>query len=153
MTAAVIAVVGTLLGALVNSVMQQRARRLERAAEAADGRRTARIDAVTALSVAVSDHRRAMWAVRDAQITGQPDERATELRDESHRTRSAITEPAVRIRLLIRDQAVRTAAEAAIQATYVMRTAETTAELQRMRAAAVTAHDGLIDAAGRHLDL
>lgn len=150
MWASVVAVIGTLAGSIVTGLLQRRAARADRQNAQADQRRTEQIQAVTALAKAVSDHRRAMWEVRDAQLTEAGEDRVRELRDESHRTRSEITEPAVRVRLLHGD-AVRAAAHEAVQSTYRMRDASSLDVLETLRAAALLAHDDMVDAAGRAL--
>lgn len=151
MLSTVIAIVGTLLGALLSGVLQQRVNRSEREIALGETRREAQISAVTALAVAVSDHRRAMWELRDAQLTNRDPARVQDLRDESHRTRSAVTEPAVRVTLLITDPAVRTAAQEAVQSTYRMRGARDLDQLETQRAAALTAHDAMVGTAAEHL--
>lgn len=93
MLAAVIAVLGTLLGAVVAGAFQQKnASRTQRAA-ADEQLRRERLEAVTALAAAGSDHRRAMWMRGEAELAGTSPERLEELRIASHATRSAITRP------------------------------------------------------------
>lgn len=149
--ASLVAVVGTLAGALVSGSLQHRVARSDRSDARANQVRLDRIEAVTTLAVALSDHRGAMWHVREAQLTNQDTHRVEELRDESRRTRSSVTAPAVRLRLLIADPAVRTAAREAIDATYAMRGAPTVAALQEQRRTALAAHDRMVDAAGAFL--
>ncbi|MBO8193663.1 pRL2-23 [Streptomyces oryzae] len=151
MWASLLAVLGTLAGALVSGLLQHRAARADRTNARTEQLRRDRMNAVTALAVALSDHRRAMWEVRDAQLAGKPDERVQELRDESHRTRSGITDPSVRMRLLISDEEVRAAALAATHATYAMRDAANTEALQAARSTALALHDHFVDTAGAHL--
>lgn len=147
----IIAVAGTLAGALVAGIMQARQARSTRQAERADDRRREAVDAVTDLAVAVSDHRRAMWQLGDAEVTGAGADRVRELLDETHRTRSAVTSPAVRVQLLVADPAVQTAAREAVRATYAMRQPASLEVLQELRAEALTAHDEMVTAAARHL--
>ncbi|CQR59317.1 hypothetical protein (plasmid) [Streptomyces leeuwenhoekii] len=85
-----------------------------------------RLEAVAALACAASDHRRAMWMRGDAILKGASTERIEALRDESHMTRSAVTRPLVALRVLIEDQAVRTAADRMITLTYAIRDAYAT---------------------------
>jgi hypothetical protein len=151
MIGTVIAVLGTLLGAIASGLLQHRAAHSVRVEAREDERRAEQLAAVTELAVAVSDHRRAMWEVTDATLTGQPEARVIELRDESHRTRSTITAPSVRVRLLIKDQAVRAAATEAVQATYRMRDANDLAELEAARRTALDTHDAMIEAAAQYL--
>jgi hypothetical protein len=151
MWTSVIAVLGTLAGAVVTGLLQRLIARADRAdAQAVQARRD-RMEAATALAVAVSDHRRAMWVRRHAEITGVSDERMQELRDEAHRTRSAITEPAVRLRLLFTDARVQAAAAQAAEATYRMRDAAGLDDLNTMRGTALAAHDDFVHAVGAHL--
>ncbi|MET9293832.1 pRL2-23 [Streptomyces sp. NPDC003077] len=151
MWSTLIAVVGTLAGALVSGLLQHRVARADRIEARREQVRRDRMHAVTSLATALSDHRRAMWELYDATLTDQPAQRVQELRDESHRTRSAITEPAVRVRLLIADEAVRAAAAQATTATYVIRDATGLDDLQARRHAALCAHDAFVDAAGTFL--
>ncbi len=151
MLTSVIAVLGTLAGALVSGLLQHRAARIERLSARREQRRHEQMNAVAALAVALSDHRRAMWKVRDAILSGNAEQRVQDLRDESHRTRSAVTDPSVRLRLLILDETVRAAAASAIDATYVMREAADLDELQVLRASAIAAHDDFVNAAGAFL--
>lgn len=143
----IIAVVGTLAGAMVTAVLQQRGTVSERANAEAERRRAERLDAVTALAVALSDHRRAMWLVGEARVQGGAVERLVELRADSHKTRALCTAPAVQVRLLVGDAATREAAAEAVRATYAMRNAQTLADLEQARAEALVAHDAMVDAA------
>ncbi|WP_047471779.1 hypothetical protein [Streptomyces sp. M10] len=147
----IIAVIGTLAGATLTGAMQTRAARATRAADHAEALRQAAVEAVIALAVAVSDHRRTMWMLGDAQLAGAADDRLLDLQAETHRTRSAITAPAARVQLLVRDEGLRDAARTAITATYAMRDPETPQALTRLRADALTAHDAMVDAASRIL--
>jgi hypothetical protein len=108
---AALAVVATLLGAIVSGRFQERA--AERSVRASHGEaiRRDRLEAVTALACTISDHRRAMWMRGDAVLKQAGTERIEALRGESHMTRSAVTRPLVALRVLIEDQAVRTAAD------------------------------------------
>jgi hypothetical protein len=148
MLTAVIAVVGTLLGALLSGLFQHHAAgRTEKVARAERLRRD-RLEAVTALAVAICDHRAAMWARGDAVLNGDPPERLRELKTRAHATRSAVTRPLIALRLHISDPAVRQAADAMVTATYAMRDAYTsTHDLTEARQAAVVAHDHFIDVA------
>lgn len=149
---AVLAVVATLLGAIVSGCFQERA--AERSVRASHGEavRRDRLEAVTALACAVSDHRRAMWMRGDAVLKGAGAERIEALRGEGHLTRGAVTRPLVALRVLIEDQAVRAAAERMITLTYAMREAYgSTEELTAAREAAMVAHDQFVDSAARYL--
>ena len=152
MFATALAVLGTLLGAVVAGAFQQKtAGRTERATVAAQLRKE-RLEAVTALAAAGADHRRAMYMRGEALLSGAPGTRLEELRAASHGTRSAITQPLVAVQILIPDATVRAAATDMVSAAYRMRDAETSTEdLTAARAAARTAHDRYVDAAAAYL--
>ncbi|MEE6269103.1 hypothetical protein V2E29_26140 [Streptomyces diastatochromogenes] len=150
---AALAIVGTLLGAIVSGRFQERP--AERSVRVSHGEaiRRDRLEAVTALACAVSDHRRAMWMRGDAVLEGAGTERIEALRGESHMTRSAVTRPLVALRVLIEDQAVRTAADEMITLTYALRDACATTEvLTAAREAAKVAHDAFVDVAAGYLN-
>ncbi|MCA1221312.1 hypothetical protein [Streptomyces sp. 8L] len=149
MTATVLAVIGTLLGSIVTGTFQHLAAgRAERAAASAQLRRD-RLDAVTALASAGSDHRRALWMRGEARLRGASNDVLEELRTESHGTRSAITRPLVALRLLVPDAAIHAAAQAMVVATYDMVDAASIGELTSAQDTARAAHDRFIDAAAR----
>ncbi|MGW4954583.1 hypothetical protein [Streptomyces parvulus] len=152
MIATLLAVLGTLLGAVVSGVFQNRAAgRAEGVARAQQLRRD-RLEAVTALAVAVSDHRSAMWVRGDAVIKGDPAERVRDLQSRTHATRSAVTRPLVALRIQITDPAVRRAADDMITATYGMRDAYDNGEaLTEARRVALEAHDRFVDVAAAYL--
>ncbi|WP_411153384.1 hypothetical protein [Streptomyces sp. A30] len=149
---AALAIVATLLGAIVSGRFQERA--AERGVRASHGEaiRRDRLEAVTALACAISDHRRAMWMRGDAVLKEADTERIEALRGESHMTRSAVTRPLVALRVLIEDQAVRAAADHMVTLTYAMRDAYATSqELTAAREAAKVAHDTFVDTAAGYL--
>ncbi|MFI1510176.1 hypothetical protein [Streptomyces sp. NPDC020597] len=149
---AALAIVATLLGAIVSGRFQERA--AERGVRASHGEaiRRDRLEAVTTLACAISNHRRAMWMRGDAVLKEAGTERIEALRGESHMTRSAVTRPLVALRVLIEDQAVRAAADHMVTLTYAMRDAyATTQELTAAREAAKVAHDTFVDAAAGYL--
>ncbi|MGW2331708.1 hypothetical protein ACWC5C_38990 [Streptomyces sp. NPDC001700] len=148
-----LAVVATLLGAIVSGRFQERA--AERSVRASHGEaiRRDRLEAVTALACAISDHRRAMWMRGDATLKRVGAERIDALRGESHMTRGEVTRPLVALRVLIEDQAVRAAADQMVTLTYAMRGAYgSTEELTAAREAAKVAHDQFVDTAAGYLD-
>ncbi|WP_327169954.1 hypothetical protein [Streptomyces subrutilus] len=149
---AALAIIATLLGAIVSGRYQERA--AERSVRVTHGEtiRRARLESVTALACAASDHRRALWMRGDAVLKNAPTERVETLRGESHMTRSAITRPLVALRVLVEDQTVRAAADHMITLTYAIRNAHaTTEELTAAREAAKNAHDDFVNAAARYL--
>lgn len=149
---AAIAVVGTLLGSIVSGRFQERAAERSVRVNHGEAIRRDRLEAVTALACAVSDHRRAMWMRGDAVLKNASAARVEELRGESHMTRSAVTRPLVALRVLIEDQAVRDAADEMVTLTYAMRQSyATTGELTEAREAAKVAHDRFVDVAARYL--
>ncbi|MER7050394.1 hypothetical protein ABT391_36815 [Streptomyces jumonjinensis] len=148
---AAIAVLGTLLGAIVTARLQDRtADRADRSTRAQEIRRE-QLAAVTDLAAALSDHRRAMFVRGEAKLSGANETRVQELRDASHATRSAVTRPHVALRVVITDQAVRAAADAMVTATYAMRDASTPEALDHGRRSAIDAHDAFVNAAAAHL--
>ncbi|MFI0915358.1 hypothetical protein [Streptomyces abikoensis] len=149
---AALAIVGTLLGSIVSGRFQERAAERSVRVNHGEAIRRDRLEAVTALACAVSDHRRAMWMRGDAVLKGAGSERIEALRGESHMTRSAVTRPLVALRVLIEDQAVRAAADEMITLTYALRDAHATTEaLTAAREAAKVAHDAFVNAAAGYL--
>ncbi|MGW3954015.1 hypothetical protein ACWEKM_24545 [Streptomyces sp. NPDC004752] len=149
---AALAIVGTLLGSIVSGRFQERA--AERSVRVSHGEtiRRDRLEAVTALACAASDHRRTMWTRGDAILKGADAERIRVLRSESHQTRSQVTRPLVAMRVLITDPTVRAAADHMITLTYAIRNSFGSAEeLTAAREAAVVAHDQFVDTAARYL--
>ncbi|MFJ4343234.1 hypothetical protein [Streptomyces sp. NPDC088915] len=150
---AVIAIVGTLLGALVTGKLQERsAGRTESAARGEQVRRD-RLAAVTDLAEALSDHRARMWHRGDALLAGADTELLAGLRAQTQESRSRITRPLVTLRVLITDPAVRAAADRMVDLTYAMREAYTTTDaLAQAREDAKTAHNAFVDAAAAFFD-
>ncbi|MEU5902322.1 hypothetical protein [Streptomyces venezuelae] len=160
---AALAIVATLLGAIVSGRFQERAAERHVRASHGEAIRRDRLEAVTALACAVSDHRTAMWRRGDAVLKQVSSERIETLRGQSHITRSAVTRPLFALRILIEDQAVRAAADRMITLTYAIRqaipaaTANTDPQtakqrLTEARAAAKDAVDIFVDTAARHLN-
>ncbi|MFD5159719.1 hypothetical protein ACFWMJ_16845 [Streptomyces hawaiiensis] len=149
---AALAILGTLLGSIVSGRFQERA--AERSVRVSHGEsiRRDRLEAVTALACATSDHRRTMWLRGDAVLKGAGAELIQSLRRESHQTRSQITRPLVAMRVLITDPDVRAAADHMITLTYAIRDHfGSTEELTAAREAAMVAHDQFVDTAARYL--
>jgi hypothetical protein len=146
MLTALIAVLGTLAGSLLTGVLQHASQRATRRAEAAERTASEGLAAVAELVAALADHRRAMWVREDLRLNGDD---WSEARAESHRTRSAITVPLLRVQLLM--PSVATAARAAADATYAMRRPSDVSELSGRRDIAIQVTDALVTAAGRHL--
>ncbi|MGJ5899247.1 hypothetical protein ACSCBZ_46020 [Streptomyces niveiscabiei] len=159
---AALAIVATLLGAIVSGRFQERAAERQMRAAHGEAIRRDRLEAVTALACAASDHRTAMWRRGDAVLKQTGSERIETLRSESHMTRSAVTRPLFALRILIEDPAVRAAADHMITLTYAIRqaipaaTADTDREaakqrLTEAREAAKVAADDFVNTAARYL--
>ncbi|MEU1128379.1 hypothetical protein ABZ383_00690 [Streptomyces sp. NPDC005900] len=141
-----------MLGAIVSGRFQERAAERQVRVSHGEAIRRDRLEAVTALACATSDHRTTMWRRGDAVLKGADPERIEALRGESHMTRSAVTRPLVALRVLFEDQAVRTAADHMITLTYAIRDAyATTEDLTAARQAARVAHDDFVNAAAHYL--
>ncbi|MFJ4858659.1 hypothetical protein [Streptomyces sp. NPDC088730] len=147
-----LAVIATLAGAIVSGRFQERAAERQMRANHGEAIRRDRLEAVTALACAASDHRTAMWRRGDAVLKQTGPDRIEALRGESYMTRSAVTRPLVALRVLIEDQAVRAAADRMITLTYAIRDAYATTEnLTAAREAAKDAHDDFVNIAARYL--
>ncbi|MER7911503.1 hypothetical protein [Streptomyces sp. NPDC096068] len=148
---AALAILGTLLGAIVSDRFQERA--AERAVRVGHGEtiRHDRLEAITALAVAVSDHRRTLWK-RGGAVLAQDTDLTQALRTESQATRVTIARALVTMRVLITDPVVREAADRMITLTYAIREGFDSAEaLDRARQEAIIAHDEFVDTAARYL--
>ncbi|MEU9189462.1 hypothetical protein AB0D14_33955 [Streptomyces sp. NPDC048484] len=149
---AALAIVATLLGAIVSGRFQERAAERQVRVSHGEAIRRDRLEAVTALACAASDHRATMWRRGDAVLKGAGADRIEALRGESHMTRSAVTRPLFALRVLFEDQAVRAAADHMITLTYAIRDAyATTEDLTAAREAAKVAADDFVNAAARYL--
>ncbi|MEV4974880.1 protein kilB [Streptomyces scopuliridis] len=142
MVASLIAVLGTLLGSVTAYVLQQRSARTERAESRTETAQRDRIAAVTAVAVALNDHRRAMWVREDLRLSGADEAAFQAARAESHITRSALTAPLVTVEILAPELAE--AATAAARAAYAMRNAADAHALTALRTEAMDAADRLV---------
>jgi len=151
MWGSLIAVLGTLAGAVVAGIVQQRAARTERAEARYQERQRDQVQAVTGLVTALADHRRAMWTREQLRLAGaDPDGGAyTEAKTASHATRAAVTPPLVTLSVLA--PALAEPATSAVRAVYSLRAAADLSALGAARAAAVAAAERLVAAAGREL--
>ncbi|WP_369384070.1 hypothetical protein [Streptomyces sp. cg36] len=160
---AALAIVATLLGAIVSGRFQERATERQVRVTHDERVRRDRLEAVTALACATSDHRTAMWRRGDAVLQQAGPERIEALRGESHTTRHAVTRPLIALRVLIEDPAVRAAADHMITLTYAIRQAIPTSavgtdreaakrRLTEAREAARIAHDTYVNIAARYLN-
>ncbi|MDX2295865.1 MULTISPECIES: protein kilB [Streptomyces] len=148
MLATVIAVLGTLLGAVVAGTLQHRTARAGRDAVRADARRAQELAAAADFAAAVAAHRRAMAVREGLRLSGADDQALTAARAESHATRSAIEAPRVLVSILV--PALAPAAERAARATYALRGAADAAALDILRQDSIAAADAFTAAAGRH---
>ncbi|MCX5195639.1 protein kilB [Streptomyces sp. NBC_00249] len=142
MWSSIVAVVGTLAGVLTAGLLQQRAARTARAEDRADARRQEKLAAVTDLAAALDAHRSAMFHRERLAMTDTPDgpadpEARLAAQTTSHDTRAAITAPLVRLLVLVPELAA--PAQGAAEATYALRNAGTTPELNALRRAAKAA--------------
>ena len=145
MEASIIAVIGTLLGAIVaGGIQQAHARRTRR--EALHDRGLA---AVAALAGALADHRRTMWVRETLRLSGADIDAVAEARTASHATRSALTAPQTLVTLLLPGLAPH--AERAATAVYALRDAATAEQLADARDRAKHTADALTAAAAQHL--
>ncbi len=144
-----IAVVGTLAGAVTAGTLQARAGQAQRQEARSEARRAERLTAVTELVTALANHRRAMWLREDERLGGAATDVVAELRAASHETRSAVTSPMVRLTVLA--PALRDTAAAAEQATYALRDALDRETLADLREQALRAADRLVAEAGELL--
>ncbi|MFB7208230.1 protein kilB [Streptomyces sp. NPDC056255] len=143
--AAVVAVVGTVLGAGVVGIQQYFAVRAQRRQALRDRAMTALGD----LGVALADHRRTMWTREDLRLSGAAPAEVAAAREASHVTRSAITAPQVALTVLLPQ--LRLDIEAAVRAAYGMRGALNAEVLASCREEAVSAAEALTAAAARVL--
>ncbi|MFD5347956.1 protein kilB [Streptomyces anulatus] len=145
MWGSVIAVLGTLLGSVTAYMLQQRTARTDRAEVRGYEERRDRIAAVTALTVALADHRRSMWVREDLRLSGASDADYQAARAASHNTRSALTAPLTTLAILAPELAG--VAQDAAGATYALRNTENRELLDFYRQAAIEAADELVRAA------
>jgi hypothetical protein len=139
----VIAVAGTLLGCLLTALTQQRSERAARAHARSAQRQDAQIQAIAALSCALADHRRTMWAREHARLGDASAKAYAAARAESHTTRAAITAPLTTVCILAPHLAH--TARAAAQAVYALRQATDVDALTALRHQALAVADRLID--------
>ncbi|WUD93817.1 protein kilB [Streptomyces anulatus] len=126
-------------------MLQQRTARRDRAEVRGYEERRDRIAAVTALTVALADHRRSMWVREDLRLSGASDADYQAARAASHNTRSALTAPLTTLAILAPDLAG--VAQDAAGATYALRNTENRELLDFYREAAIEAADDLVRAA------
>ncbi|MFD9453463.1 protein kilB [Streptomyces sp. NPDC059985] len=148
MLSTVIAVLGTLLGAVVAGVLQHRTARTTRSEARGDHRRDRELEAITALTSAVAGHRRAMAVREGLRLSGAKQEDIAAARAESHATRSTIEAPWVQVSILVPSLAA--AAEEAVRATLALRGAPDQQTLDALREDALRAADRFVASAAQH---
>jgi hypothetical protein len=142
---AAIAVIGTLLGALVSGKFAERAARRTEAAARDEQRRRARTEAVANLAEAISAHRSLMWHRGDAVLKGASEAHIADLSVQIRQSRAQITQPMVALSTQITDPAVAMAANRMVDATFAMRDADTSREdLDQARSEAKDAYSTFV---------
>jgi len=143
--ASVIAVAGTLLGGVVTAALQAWVARTARRETQVAGQRGEALRAVAALLSAVAIHRARRWEREELRLAGVGQQVQTRARERARASRSAITEPLAMVCILT--PVLAEAAEAAVQATYVMRHVADLATLEQLRTASLGAEKQLRQAA------
>ncbi|WP_374777894.1 hypothetical protein OG756_38885 [Streptomyces sp. NBC_01310] len=146
----IVAVLGTLAGALTAGLLQHRAARTARAEQRADTHRQDQLGAVTDFAAALDAHRSAMFHRERLALTEAGTEHQLEAQTKSHDTRAAITAPHVRLQVLIPELAG--PAQRAADATYALRNAAGRPELDALRRAAKEASTTFVAAAAALLN-
>ncbi|GAB7028766.1 hypothetical protein AB0G35_28160 [Streptomyces sp. NPDC021749] len=141
----IVAVLGTLAGALTAGLLQHRSARTARAEERADSHRRDQLGAVTDFAAALDAHRSAMFHRERLALTEAGTEHQLEAQTRSHDTRAAITAPHIRLQVLVPELAG--PAQQAADATYALRKAIDRTELDARRHAAKEASVAFIAAA------
>ncbi|MFG2621245.1 hypothetical protein ACGFXC_26880 [Streptomyces sp. NPDC048507] len=127
----IVAVLGTLAGALAAGLLQHRSARTARTEERADGHRRDQLNAVTDFAAALDAHRSAIFHRERLTLTGAGTEHQMEAQTRSHDTRAAVTAPHIRLQVLVPELAG--SAQRAADATYGLRGAADRAELDARR--------------------
>lgn len=146
----VIAVLGTLMGAVVSGLIQRRVARDGLAATERAALRRDQIAAISELAAAAADHRRTSVHRRVLAARGVDAEQLNAATAAVHGTRSAMAEPLARVRLLLPDPAVQTAVEDLATTTFALRDAE---DIEAGRLASIAAHDHLLTVAAESINV
>ncbi|MFJ7586229.1 hypothetical protein ACIQZO_02265 [Streptomyces sp. NPDC097617] len=141
----IVAVLGTLAGALTAGLLQHRSARTARAEQRADSYLQDQLGAVTEFAAALDAHRSAMFHRERLALAEAGAEHQLEAQTRSHDTRAAITAPHIRLQVLVPE--LSGAAEQAADATYALRKATGRAELDSRRRAAKEAAVAFVAAA------
>ncbi|MFJ2745415.1 hypothetical protein ACIO3O_37800 [Streptomyces sp. NPDC087440] len=150
MLSTIIAIAGTLLGAIVAGVIQRvNTARAHQESQAVQLRRD-KLTAVTEFAAALDAHRAAMFKRGEAALAGAAEARVEELGARVQETRAGVSRPLVTLQVLISDPAVRGTADVLVEATLRLREAETAEELTAFRLGAARAHERFVAAAGAY---
>ncbi|AKZ53065.1 Protein KilB [Streptomyces ambofaciens ATCC 23877] len=141
----VIAVLGTLAGALTAGLLQHRTARTDRAEQRADSHRQDQLAAVTEFAAALDAHRSAMFHRERLALNEADSEQQLGAQTKSNDTRAAITAPHIRLQVLLPELAG--AAQQAADATYALRHATDRPVLDARRQAAKEATGSFISEA------
>lgn len=141
----IVAVLGTLAGALTAGLLQHRAARTARTEQRGDSHRQDQLGAVTDFAAALDAHRSAIFHRECLALTQAGSEHQLEAQTRSHDTRAAITAPHIRLQVLLPELTV--PAQQAADATYALRQATSRAELDAQRHTAKEASVAFITAA------
>ncbi|TDP89634.1 protein kilB [Labedaea rhizosphaerae] len=147
MWTSLIAVAGTIAGTNLGAWWNARNARAERNDRRLGEQRNQLLSALADLVSALADHRRAMVVLGEIRLGGGTDQAVAAAVAATHDTRSAISAPLTRVRIL--EPGLAEHATRATQATYALRDTSEGAELQRLRQAAVDAVAELEKAAGQ----
>ncbi|MFI9214265.1 protein kilB [Streptomyces sp. NPDC053253] len=148
MLSTVLAVMGTLLGAIVAGAIQHRTTRASLSEARQEHRQDKELAAATAYASALAAHRRAMAVREGLRLDGAAPEAFAAARAESHATRSAIEGPKVTVSILM--PSLTATAETAARATYALRDASDHKALDALRENAIAAADRFVAAAADH---
>ncbi|MFG2298287.1 hypothetical protein [Streptomyces sp. NPDC048603] len=146
----IVAVTGTLAGALTAGILQHRAAATARAEQRADTHRQDQLSAVTEFAAALDAHRSALFHRERLALAEAGTEHRMEAQTKSHDTRTAVTAPHVRLQVLVPELAG--AAQQAADATYALRHATDRPQLDALRRTAREASTAFIAAAAALLN-
>ncbi|MFI8952587.1 hypothetical protein ACIGO6_39720 [Streptomyces sp. NPDC053750] len=141
----VVAVLGTLAGALTAGLLQHCSAHMARAEQRTDSHRQDQLNAVTEFADGLVAHRSAMFHRERLALTEAGSEHQMEAPTTSHDTRAAISAPHIRLQVLVPELAG--PAQQAADATYALRHVTDRPELDARRQAAKEATGAFIAAA------
>ncbi|OEJ22395.1 hypothetical protein [Streptomyces subrutilus] len=145
----IVAVLGTLAGALTAGLLQHRSARTARIEQRADGHRQDQLAAVTEFAAALDAHRSAMFHRERLALEDAGPEHQLDAQTRSHETRAAITAPHIRLQVLVPE--LSGPAQEAADATYALRKATSRSDLDARRHEAKEAAAAFIAAAAASL--